>query len=91
MNLKNPVKAIYAKCLDCCCGQRNEVVLCPAQKCPLWPFRLGKNPYIHRTPPVLTEEQRKANTDRLKAMREKKRASMDESKSAEAILGGEPV
>ena len=39
-----PIKAIRAKCLDCCCGQRNEVVVCPCADCPLYPYRFGKNP-----------------------------------------------
>ena len=41
-----PVKAIRAKCLDCCCGQVQEVRLCTAQSCPLWPYRMGKRPKI---------------------------------------------
>ena len=39
-----PLKAIRAKCLDCCCEQRNEVAACPCQDCPLYPYRFGKNP-----------------------------------------------
>lgn len=39
-----PMKAIRAKCLDCCCGQYKEVKLCPCSDCPLYPFRLGRNP-----------------------------------------------
>jgi len=39
-----PLRAIRLKCLDCCAGQRKEVRLCPAQDCPLWPFRFGKLP-----------------------------------------------
>ena len=39
-----PMKAIREKCLDCCCGSAQEVRLCPAQKCPLWPYRMGKRP-----------------------------------------------
>ena len=39
-----PMKAIRAKCLDCCCGQANEVKLCPVESCALWPFRFGHNP-----------------------------------------------
>jgi hypothetical protein len=35
-------KAIRAKCLDCCCGQAVEVRLCTVQKCPLFPYRMGK-------------------------------------------------
>ena len=41
----SPLKAIRARCLDCCAGQAQEVKLCPAQNCPLYPFRLGKNPF----------------------------------------------
>lgn len=39
-----PMKAIRAKCLDCCCDSSNEVRLCTIQKCPLYPYRFGKNP-----------------------------------------------
>ena len=39
-----PVKAIRAKCLDCCCGSFAEVKACPCVNCSLYPFRLGKNP-----------------------------------------------
>ena len=39
-----PMKAIRLKCLDCCCGSSNEVKLCPAESCPLYPYRQGKNP-----------------------------------------------
>lgn len=39
-----PVKAIRAKCLDCCCGSAHEVRLCVCTDCTLWPFRLGRNP-----------------------------------------------
>ena len=64
--IKSPVKAIRAKCLDCCCGQANEVRLCPAQDCPLWPFRFGKNPF--RTKRELSEDQRAAAAARLRAL-----------------------
>lgn len=50
----SPIKAIREKCLDCCGGNSNEVRLCPAEDCPLWHFRFGKNPY--RKP--MSEEQR---------------------------------
>ena len=39
-----PMKAIRAKCVDCCCGQIQEVRLCPASSCPLYPYRMGHNP-----------------------------------------------
>lgn len=63
MNLQNPVKAIRAKCLDCCCGSIKEVEQCEIEKCALHPFRFGKNPY--RTARVYTDEQRKALSERL--------------------------
>ena len=60
----NVLKAIRLKCLDCCCDSANEVKLCPCEKCPLHPFRFGKNPY--RTKKEYTEEERKAMADRFK-------------------------
>jgi len=60
--ITSPIKAIRAKCMDCCYDQREEVRLCPAKDCPLWPFRMGKNPYRTRT---LTDEQRQAAKERL--------------------------
>ena len=35
------MKAIRAKCLDCCCGQSKEVRLCAADRCSLHPYRSG--------------------------------------------------
>ena len=41
---RTPLKAIRAKCLDCVAEQPQEVRLCPSEKCPLWPYRMGHNP-----------------------------------------------
>jgi hypothetical protein len=38
------LKAIRAKCLDCSCFSAHEVNLCPVKKCPLYEFRMGRNP-----------------------------------------------
>ena len=35
-------KAIRLKCIDCCCGNMAEVRRCPAEQCPLWRYRMGK-------------------------------------------------
>ena len=35
-------KAIRLKCIDCCCGNMAEVRKCPAEHCPLWRYRMGK-------------------------------------------------
>ena len=42
--LKTPVKAIRAKCLDCSGFQPSEVRKCEDAGCPLFAYRLGKNP-----------------------------------------------
>lgn len=62
--IRNPVKAIRANCLDCCNGSSNEVALCPVDYCPLYPFRFGKNPY--RTKREMTPEK----LEQLARMRE---------------------
>ncbi len=35
-------KAIRMKCLDCCCDNMAEVRKCPAENCPLWRYRMGR-------------------------------------------------
>ncbi|GLQ25136.1 hypothetical protein GCM10007853_30100 [Algimonas ampicilliniresistens] len=44
----SPIKAIRAKCLDCCGGVISEVRKCTALGCALWPLRMGKNVYHAR-------------------------------------------
>lgn len=39
-----PLKAIRAKCLDCCAGQVAEVRHCTVKNCPLFPYRMGHRP-----------------------------------------------
>lgn len=41
----SPIKAIRAKCIDCCGGSEGEARKCTATDCPLWPLRMGKNVY----------------------------------------------
>ncbi|SVE37340.1 uncharacterized protein METZ01_LOCUS490194 [marine metagenome] len=43
-NYKTPIKAMRAKCLDCCCGSPKEVRLCPVIECALYPYRFGRRP-----------------------------------------------
>ncbi len=57
---QNPVKALRARCLDCCCGDASEVRKCVATECPSWPFRMGTNPF--RKKPVLSEAERQRRT-----------------------------
>ncbi|WP_313349350.1 hypothetical protein [Paracoccus sp. (in: a-proteobacteria)] len=43
------MKAIRAKCLDCCGGNAAEVRKCVIPDCPLWPLRMGKQPAALRS------------------------------------------
>ena len=69
--IKSPVKAIRAFCLECCGGSATEVKGCTCKNCALKPFRFGKNPYIRRE---MTEEQKAAAAERLKAIKDKRNA-----------------
>jgi hypothetical protein len=44
MKSKTPLKAIRAKCLDCCAGQPSEIRRCVIDDCPLFSYRFGNNP-----------------------------------------------
>lgn len=63
----SPVKAIRQKCLECGEGSANEVKLCPVERCPLYPFRFGKNPYRQKR--ELTDEQREKMAERMRRIR----------------------
>ncbi len=57
MEIKTPIKAIRAKCLDCCCGSFNEVRECTVTGCSLHPYRMGHRPKAEPdTIPAKTEE-----------------------------------
>ena len=42
---ESPIKAIRAKCVDCSGGNVAEARKCVAVNCPLWPMRMGVNPF----------------------------------------------
>ena len=67
---KSPLKAIRAKCLDCCCGQASEVKNCPSKRCPLWEYRFGKSGRTRS----MTDEQKQAASERLKSARMAKKS-----------------
>lgn len=67
----SPLKSIRKKCLDCCCGSPNEVKLCHVIDCPLYVYRLGKNPFRKKE---LSEEQREDARERINKMWERKKA-----------------
>jgi len=47
--MTTPVKAIRAKCLECSGGSYRDVRECLIPECPLYPFRMGKNPNRSRS------------------------------------------
>jgi len=42
---ESPIRAIRAKCADCCGGNAAEVRKCVAVHCALWPMRMGVSPF----------------------------------------------
>ena len=58
----NVLRAIRLKCYDCSSYQSNEVKDCPVTNCPLYPFRLGKNPFRKKE---LSEEKRNELRERF--------------------------
>ncbi len=75
--ITSPLKAIRTKCLECCVESSNEVKRCHIESCALFKFRLGKNPYLKHNR-VMSEEQRKAASERMKKLVEKQRAARAE-------------
>ncbi|HDQ40480.1 MAG TPA: hypothetical protein ENN39_05550 [Desulfonatronum sp.] len=61
---RNPLRAIRAKCLECCGGSPKEVRLCSDVSCALHPFRKGQNPFVRckkgKVAASLAKDQRKA-------------------------------
>ena len=41
---RTPVKAIRAKCLECCCEDTKAVKECDITSCAIWEYRMGKRP-----------------------------------------------
>ncbi len=71
-HIQKPIMdVIRAKCLDCCCGQPNEVRRCMAVNCDLWPYRMGTNPLRDKV--ELTEEQRMEKSERMKIIRQRQK------------------
>ncbi len=56
MAIRTPIKAIRAKCLDCCNESFAEVRACNIKKCPLWEYRFGHRPKNDSDPEQEGEE-----------------------------------
>lgn len=58
MKRLTPIKAIRAKCLECCCGQAKEVRECEIKKCALYPYRMGHRPKDEEIHAGVLEEEK---------------------------------
>lgn len=70
MEAKTPLKAIRMKCRECATTYR-AIEVCSTKSCPLWAFRMGKNPY--RAKREYTEKERAAIAERMNKAREAKK------------------
>lgn len=68
--IASPLKAIRAKCLDCSNQQIYEVKLCPVKRCALYPFRMGKNPFLCEYWDSLTDEEKRTVLEKLRTVHE---------------------
>jgi len=57
---------IRAKCLDSCVQQPGEVRQCVTVVCPLWPYRLGTNPFHKRE---MSDAQRAVLAERMRGLK----------------------
>ena len=71
-----PLKAIRAKCIDCCGAYKSYVSHCGTPVCSLYVFRLGRNPNRKNTK-ELSDEQKQAASERLKKVWEKRKAEKE--------------
>ena len=65
----SPIKAIRAKCLECSNGNNAEVRECVIPNCPLYPYRMGHNPYIK-----ISDAHKAANIETLRKINDERRA-----------------
>lgn len=65
---RNVLRAVLYYCYGCSSYQLSEVKNCTVTNCPLYPFRLGKNPFRKRE---VTDEERQKMRERLKQNKQK--------------------
>ena len=66
-----PILALVrAFCIQCCGDNVQEVKHCTARACPLWPYRMGENPFKGRMD--LDPADRDRRRQHMKAIRQRK-------------------
>jgi hypothetical protein len=64
---KRPLlRVIRANCIECAGNSETEVRRCRMIACPMWPYRMGTNPFQRRE---LTEDQRSELAERMRVAR----------------------
>jgi len=81
---KTPLKALRARCLDCCCGDASEVRKCTATDCASWPFRLRTDPF--RKKATLSDDEKRRRADRLRSVQQNKAPAGAVNSGAEADI-----
>lgn len=66
--ISGPTSAIRAKCSWCMGGNMSMVSACATINCPLWPFRMGSNPFYSRLANVDDDADVVENAAELAAM-----------------------
>lgn len=64
-----PLKSIRKKCLDCCCGSKNEVKYCVCYGCFLFPYRFGHRPKAADVEAMKAAQEIERERDRAKKSR----------------------
>jgi hypothetical protein len=80
--IKNPNSAIRAHCLECQGNDTVGVRQCPSFNCPLWPFRMGGNPFFGRLVNSTGEEESNESQAEIDALEEE-----NERLEAERLAG----
>jgi len=82
------LQIIRANCKECCGGLEAEVRRCRMIACQFWPYRMGTNPFRTRD---LTDEQREAAANRLRAARLLRTGITTEGPSNSVTINGAAV
>lgn len=61
----SPMRAIKAQCFECSAGVPSEVKLCTVKNCPLYAYRLGKNPFRAEKSPEMKAKAAKSMKRRM--------------------------
>jgi hypothetical protein len=83
----SPLRALRARCLDCCAGSASEVRRCTAVRCVSWPFRMGTSPW--RKP--ISETERRRRVDHARRVLAHKSAPMKSKRSDAQPAPSEPA